>query len=119
MARPNISIDKEIFENACELQCTETEIARLFGCSVDTIERWCKRVYKQSFAESYNKLSEGGKMSLRRNQMKLSETNATMAIWLGKQWLGQRDRDIADSSESALDIAIEIKDLTENESDEN
>lgn len=99
MARPQINIDKTIFENACELQCTQAEIARLFGCSVDTIERWCRRVYDESFAELYNKLAEGGKMSLRRNQMKLSETNATMAIWLGKQWLGQRDKDITDSND--------------------
>ena len=45
MARPQINIDRKIFENACELQCTQAEIARLFGCSIDTIERWCRRVY--------------------------------------------------------------------------
>ncbi len=100
MARPQINIDKEIFENACTLQCTQVEIARLFGCSVDTVDRWCKRTYGESFAELYNKLSEGGKMSLRRNQMKLSETSATMAIWLGKQWLGQRDKDLSEQSEN-------------------
>ena len=31
-------------------------------------------------------------MSLRRNQFKLSETNVTMAIFLGKQYLGQSDK---------------------------
>lgn len=30
-------------------------------------------------------------MSLRRIQMKLAEKNASMAIFLGKQYLGQRD----------------------------
>ncbi|MBQ0061347.1 MAG: hypothetical protein KBT15_06205 [Bacteroidales bacterium] len=30
-------------------------------------------------------------MSLRRSQMKMAETNPTMAIWLGKQYLGQKD----------------------------
>lgn len=30
-------------------------------------------------------------MSLRRTQFKLAEKNPTMAIWLGKQYLGQRD----------------------------
>lgn len=110
MARPQINIDKEIFENACTLQCTQVEIARLFGCSVDTIDRWCKRTYGESFAELYNKLSEGGKMSLRRNQMKLSETNATMAIWLGKQWLGQRDKDMLynnDKEDDGFIISVE------------
>ena len=30
-------------------------------------------------------------MSLRRKQWNLAKTNATMAIWLGKQYLGQKD----------------------------
>jgi hypothetical protein len=30
-------------------------------------------------------------MSLRRAQFKLAETNASMAIFLGKQYLGQKD----------------------------
>lgn len=32
-----------------------------------------------------------GKISLRRSQWRLAEKNASMAIWLGKQYLGQRD----------------------------
>ena len=32
-----------------------------------------------------------GKTSLRRNQWRLAETNPTMAIWLGKQYLNQTD----------------------------
>jgi hypothetical protein len=35
---------------------------------------------------------ERGKARLRRTQFKLAETNVAMAIWLGKQLLGQRDR---------------------------
>lgn len=35
---------------------------------------------------------EEGKVSLRRKQINLAETSASMAIWLGKQWLDQRDR---------------------------
>ena len=31
------------------------------------------------------------KISLRKNQLKLSEKSAAMAIFLGKQYLGQRD----------------------------
>ena len=30
-------------------------------------------------------------MALRRSQWKMAERNATMAIWLGKQYLGQKD----------------------------
>ena len=68
------------------------EIASWFKCSEDTIERWCKRELNMSFADAYKKYSVGGKISLRRYQMRMAETNATMAIWLGKQYLGQTDK---------------------------
>lgn len=90
--RPRIEIDEEQFKGLCSIQCTLEEIASWFKCSEDTIERWCKRELKLSFAEAYKKFSAGGKISLRRYQMKMAEHNATMAIWLGKQYLGQTDK---------------------------
>jgi hypothetical protein len=91
MARPRIEIDKKNFEKLCDIQCTLDEIAGFFDCSSDTIERWCKREYKAGFADTYKKHSAGGKISLRRTQFKLAEKSAAMAIWLGKQYLDQRD----------------------------
>lgn len=91
MARPRKEIDQKQFENLCGLQCTLAEIADFFECSEDTIERWCKRTYKEGFADIYKKRSGKGKIALRRAQLKLAETNASMAIWLGKQYLGQSD----------------------------
>lgn len=89
--RPRVKIDKEIFENLCSIQCTEEEIANIFECCIDTINNWCKKTYGSTFSDIYKKHSANGKISLRRSQMKLAETNATMAIFLGKQILGQRD----------------------------
>ena len=89
--RPRKEIDKKIFENLCGLQCTLEEIAGVFDCSADTIERWCKREYGETFAETYKKHSAKGKMSLRRTQFKLAEKSAAMAIFLGKNYLGQKD----------------------------
>jgi len=91
MARPRIEIDKSQFEKLCSIQCTQEEIAGFFNCSPDTIERWCKREYKEGFAEIYSKKRGVGKISLRRSQFRMAETNPTMAIWLGKQYLGQRE----------------------------
>lgn len=89
--RPKIQIDNKQFEKLCGMQCTLEEIAGFFDCSMDTIERWCKRSYKMTFAETYKKYSYAGKLTLRRAQFKLAEKNASMAIWLGKQYLGQKD----------------------------
>jgi transposase len=99
VARPRIEIDKKAFENLCALQCTLVEISAFFECSEDTIERWCKREYKEGFAETYKKKSAKGKMSLRRSQFKLAETNTSMAIWLGKQILGQKDHEFIGAME--------------------
>lgn len=90
--RPRIEIDEEQFKGLCSIQCTLEEISNWFKCSEDTIERWCKRELKMSFADAYKKFSVGGKISLRRAQMKMAEHNATMAIWLGKQYLNQTDK---------------------------
>ena len=90
--RPRIEIDKEQFEKLCVIQCTLAEIASWFNCSEDTIERWCKREYKETFAETYKNYSGKGKISLRRFQFKLAEHNVSMAIFLGKQYLGQKDQ---------------------------
>lgn len=90
--RPRIEIDEEQFKGLCSIQCTLEEISNWFKCSEDTVERWCRRELKLSFADAYKKYSVGGKISLRRYQMKMAEHNATMAIWLGKQYLGQKDQ---------------------------
>lgn len=89
--RPRKEIDMNQFEKLCAIQCTLAEIASWFNCSEDTIERWCKREYKVGFAEIYKKKSETGKISLRRIQFKQAEHSVPMAIWLGKQYLGQRE----------------------------
>lgn len=89
--RPRKEINKEQFIKLCNILCTEEEIADFFECSVDTIERFCKREYGATFAELYKKHSTIGKISLRRSQFKLAEKSPAMAIFLGKNYLGQRD----------------------------
>ena len=89
--RPRIEIDKTQFEKLCSIMCTEEEIAGFFSCSVDTIERFCRREYDSSFAELYKTFGSYGKISLRRSQFKLAEKSPAMAIFLGKNYLGQKD----------------------------
>lgn len=85
VGRPKFQIDYETVEKLAHIQCTKTEIANFLGCSVDTLDR------DNNFAEHYKKGLDGGKMSLRRMQFKLAEKNSAMAIFLGKQYLGQKD----------------------------
>lgn len=89
--RPKKTIDKKMFENMCAIQCTKDEICGIFDIDEKTLTRWCKDTYNEGFSDVFKKKSQIGKMSLRRAQFKQAEKNATMAIWLGKQYLGQRD----------------------------
>lgn len=98
--RPKKEIDQKLFENLCDIQCTLAEIADVLDCSEDTIERWCKRTYDMNFADAFKKYSAGGKASLRRIQFKLAEKSAAMAIFLGKNYLGQRDSIEQEDSEA-------------------
>lgn len=91
MGRPRKKIDEETFKKLCAIQCTLEEIAGFLECSSDTVERWSKRTLKCNFAEAFKKYSAGGKISLRRTQFRLAENSAAMAIFLGKQYLGQKD----------------------------
>ena len=91
MARPRKEIDQKQFENLCGLQCTLEEICGWVDVCSDTLETWCKRTYKRSFSEVFAQKRGAGKISLRRSQWQLAAKNASMAIWLGKQYLGQRD----------------------------
>lgn len=86
-----LNIDKETFEKLCSIMCSEGEICGFFSVSHDTLGRWCKQEYGMVFFDVFKEKSAVGKISLRRNQFKMSETNPSMAIFLGKQYLGQKD----------------------------
>lgn len=91
MARPRKQIDQKNFEKLCAMQCTKLEICGFLDITDKTLDAWVKRTYSKSFSEIYAEKREVGKISLRRAQFKLAEVNATMAIFLGKQYLGQHD----------------------------
>ena len=86
MARPKkYDIDKTQVEKLAGLGCTNTEIASFFGCSPDLIEK--------SYSEYLVKGREKGKIRLRQLQMRAAEQGkVAMLIGLGKQMLGQTDK---------------------------
>ena len=83
--RPKKVIDYNLVEKLAHIMCTQEEIVTMFDCDVRTLQR------DEEFCRIYKKGQENGKMSLRRMQYKLAEKNTAMAIFLGKQYLGQRD----------------------------
>ncbi|WPY01511.1 hypothetical protein Trichorick_01424 (plasmid) [Candidatus Trichorickettsia mobilis] len=89
----NIEIDFKLVQKLCEIQCTGEEIASVLGVSYDTLVRRIKEQGYDNFAEYYKKNSQVGKASLRRMQWgSAAKGNVPMQIWLGKQFLGQKDK---------------------------
>lgn len=111
--RPPKEIDKLQFEKLCELQCTRDEICSWFDVTDKTLSKWCEKTFGEGFSAVFDKKREKGKIALRRNQWRLSETNTAMAIFLGKQFLGQSDNpEIKDSDlDKVNEIIIKIKDI--------
>lgn len=84
MARPLLQIDEVLLEDLASIGCTTDEMSSMLDCSGDTLER--------RFAGTIQKGRSRMKMSLRRTQIRLAEAgNAALAIWLGKQYLDQRE----------------------------
>ena len=102
MGRPTIDFDIEQFEELCKIQCTEAEIAAVLKMSVDTLARCIEEVYGITFAEVFAQKREGGKASLRRAQWNtaLETKNPVMQIFLGKNMLGQADKQEIDNNVS-------------------
>lgn len=97
MGRPVKIISQTDFEKLCGLQCTKPEICAFLDVTDKTLDKWIKKTYKDStgkgmlFSQVYEQKRSVGKISLRRSQFRLAETNAAMAIFLGKNYLGQSD----------------------------
>lgn len=88
---------KEMVEKLASLMCTDEEIAGVLEVSVDTLTN---NNNKEAFSEYKIKGQSRGKLSLRRYQFKLAEKSAPMAIFLGKNYLGQKDNiEFVDNSE--------------------
>jgi hypothetical protein len=87
--RKPVEIDLEDWEKLYAMQSTVEEIAGFFGVSTRTIEG---RLKKPQYAEAALRARAKGRISVRRQQMHLlNKGNVRMAIWLGKQMLGQKE----------------------------
>ena len=111
--RPKIAIDYEKAEKLAQILCTQSEIASVLGVSLGLLE------HDPEFLRIHKKGMEHGKASVRRMQFQAANGgNATMQIWLGKQYLGQRDKQDTEitgkdgapiKTETTLNLAAEVK----------
>jgi len=102
VGRPKINLNLEELERLSRLNCTMPEISAYFDIPLRTLED--KFTNELDVRKAIEKGRATGKLSLRRRQIQIMEetNNPTMAIWLGKQMLGQTDK-----QEIVQDINIE------------
>lgn len=102
VGRPKINLNLEELERLSRLNCTMPEISAYFDIPLRTLED--KFTNELEVRKAIEKGRATGKLSLRRRQIQIMEetNNPTMAIWLGKQMLGQTDK-----QEIVQDINIE------------
>lgn len=94
----------ETIEKLASIQCIDEEIASVLGVCVDTL---LNRNNKEKFEEAKQKGQNIGRVSLRRKQFKAAEAgNVTMLIWLGKQYLGQKEQQETTLQDSNMTINI-------------
>ncbi len=90
--RPRVEINLELVGQLAGIQCTMSEVSSVLDIPLSTLTS------RPDFSLAYKKGSENGKSSLRRIQFKLAQTSAGMAIFLGKNYLGQIDTPLIDQS---------------------
>ena len=79
------NLDTKQVEQLAGFGCTDTEIASFFDISRTTLER--------NYEQYMTKGRESGKIRLRQMQWASAKKgNVAMLIWLGKQLLGQSDK---------------------------
>lgn len=101
-------ITKVAFEALCKMQTPSREICDAFGVSYNTLVRWCFDNYGKNYEDSHREFSATGKSKIRAAQWKLLEKGSEkMAIWMGKQYLGQSDNPDEKAKQEASKSTIE------------
>ena len=93
--RPRIELDEKKVAKLAGIGCTIPEIAAVLNCSKRTLEA----NYRTIIAKGWEEMRQ----SVRRMQYKSAQGGSVaMQIWLGKQYLGQREKTDMTSDGAAL-----------------
>ena len=100
MARPKLDISGAEVQKLASFGCTNTEIAAFYNCNEATI--------RKGYSEYLTKGRSMKKLRLRQIQWQIAEKgNAAMAIWLGKNELGQSDGGIMADDDQPLAWSVD------------
>ena len=97
VGRPRIELDPEQAKIFGYFRATYDTMAEQIGCHVDTI-RAAMQDEDSEFSKAYKNGFSSMKMKLSEAQVKtaIEEHNPTLLVWLGKQYLDQKDNPMPD-----------------------
>jgi len=95
--RPRIELDPKQAKIFGYFRATYDTMAEQIGCHVDTI-RAAMQDENSEFSKAYKNGFSSMKMKLSEAQVKtaIEEHNPTLLVWLGKQYLDQKDNPMPD-----------------------
>jgi len=99
MGRPKADIDWNKVDKYLQAQCDGVGIAGILGIHPNTFYLACEEKFKISFSEySAQKRGEGRELLRAKQFQSAMEGDKTMLVWLGKQYLNQREKVDSDVS---------------------
>lgn len=91
--RPRFKINWDTVDALLRIHCTQAEVAGVLGVSVDTLRAAAYRDLGVAYATYAQSKKQAGQASLRRLQWQTATSgNVAMQIFLGKNYLGQSDK---------------------------
>ena len=92
-------IDMEKLAKLAQLPIRAEDIGYVLGVSTDTLSRRIKEAHDCTFAEYLDQKRATIRYNLMAKQFEVAlKGDKTMLIWLGKQYLGQRDKSSSEVS---------------------
>lgn len=90
---------------------TQEAICAVMGMSYSTLQRKLKENYGMNFDQLRQEKREGMKLKLAGKQYEVAmKGNVSMLIWLGKQWLDQKDKQETEINGQMISIIIDEDD---------
>ena len=115
MGRKKVDIDWTLVDDMLSKFCDGTEVAASLGISYATLERAVKREFNVDFVDYKTEKRAKGASVIRAKQFEIAEKgNGDMLKWIGKQYLGQADKqqqDVNIKQELPFEIEFECRKL--------
>jgi hypothetical protein len=112
MGRPKAKIDWIKAGEMLAAGCDGVQLAAYFAIHPDVLYRRCEEDLKIGFTEFLRTKRSKGDAQLLTTQFELAlkEKDRTMLVWLGKQRLGQREKQDTDLTSNGQTILVKLPD---------